>query len=247
VDITFYEYLRGLITADLDLVVDDPYNYRLAFLEAFRQRGILPYQQDLHDTVPLAVETLRWRGIDLTVLPRRVQNHFRRLVNQLKRYADACFYLADRRTLFQTTRRYRLQLQNTINALVQGLSPDEASYFGQLFGLDVSCPLVVHELRRSNRIGPHGNYLPQIMVALTQARPFSQPVPGSRQVFRGGSTLVLDLTQPAIKYAIFKNIASRSREARTQDFLATVAADPLRALLLDRQEPFAVLHNLSDG
>ncbi len=247
VDITFYEYLRGLITADLDLVADDPYNYRLAFLEAFRQRGILPYNQDPQDTAPLAEETLRWRGIPLVDLPRSVQNHFRRLVNQLKRYADACFYLTDRRILFQTTRRYRLQLHNAISDLVQSLGPAEARFFGQLFGLDVSLPIAVHELRRSIRIGPNGNYLPQIMVALTQARPFSQPVRGTRQVFRGGSTLILDLTQPAIKYAIFKNIASRSREARIQDYLAAVAADPLRALLLDRQEPFAILHNLGEG
>ncbi|MEY2395918.1 MAG: hypothetical protein QOF94_2263, partial [Acidobacteriaceae bacterium] len=34
VDITFGEYLRGLITADADLVEDDKYHYRVAFVEA---------------------------------------------------------------------------------------------------------------------------------------------------------------------------------------------------------------------
>ena len=39
VDVTFLEYLRALITADFDLVGDDRYNYRVAFVEAFSRRG----------------------------------------------------------------------------------------------------------------------------------------------------------------------------------------------------------------
>src|SRR5258705_9811610 len=42
VDITFGEYLRALITADMDLMPDDPHKYRIAFIEAFRRRGIYP-------------------------------------------------------------------------------------------------------------------------------------------------------------------------------------------------------------
>lgn len=246
-DITFHEYLRGIITADLDLVSDDQYNYRLAFIEAFRKRGILPYHADPQGATPLAVETLRWRGIDIRALPRAVQNHFRRLVAQLKRYADTCFYLANRQTLFQTTRKYRQMLHTTITELLQGLSSAEALLVGQLFGLDAARPVEVHELRRSIRIGPTGSHLPQIMVALTQSRPYTTPVPGEKMVFRGGSTLVVDLTEPGIKYAIYKNIASDTREKRTQSFLQLAAADPLRSLLLlDRREPFAALHNVTE-
>src|SRR6185436_49490 len=42
VDITFGEYLRAIITADYDLVRDDDENYRVAFVEAFRRRGLYP-------------------------------------------------------------------------------------------------------------------------------------------------------------------------------------------------------------
>ena len=49
VDITFGEYLRGLITADFDLVRDDHHNYRVAFVEAFRRRGIYPLNIGLPD------------------------------------------------------------------------------------------------------------------------------------------------------------------------------------------------------
>ena len=42
VDITFGDYLRAIITGDCDLVDDDKYKYRLAFIHAFRCRGIYP-------------------------------------------------------------------------------------------------------------------------------------------------------------------------------------------------------------
>lgn len=42
VDVRFGEFLRAIITADNDLIPDDRMNYRLAFVEAFRRRGIFP-------------------------------------------------------------------------------------------------------------------------------------------------------------------------------------------------------------
>ena len=55
VDITFGEYLRALITADRDLVPDDPLGYRVAFMEAFRRRGLLP-----RDVRTVSEESLAW-------------------------------------------------------------------------------------------------------------------------------------------------------------------------------------------
>lgn len=40
VDVTFGDYLRAIVTADAELVPDDPRHYRTAFAEAFRKRGI---------------------------------------------------------------------------------------------------------------------------------------------------------------------------------------------------------------
>ena len=42
VDITFGEYLRALITADIDAFPADPRHYRLAFMESFRKWKLLP-------------------------------------------------------------------------------------------------------------------------------------------------------------------------------------------------------------
>ena len=42
VDVDFGDYLRALITADADLVPNEAYGYRIAFIDAFRRRGIYP-------------------------------------------------------------------------------------------------------------------------------------------------------------------------------------------------------------
>lgn len=55
VDIQFGDFLRALITADYDLVRDDPVGYRAAIIDAFRQRGIRP-----KGVVSYAEESLRW-------------------------------------------------------------------------------------------------------------------------------------------------------------------------------------------
>ncbi len=56
VDITFGEYLRAIITADTDCVPDDDLHYRVAFIEAFRRRGIYP-----RDLRTLSPDSLLWR------------------------------------------------------------------------------------------------------------------------------------------------------------------------------------------
>jgi hypothetical protein len=55
VDVRFGEFLRAIITADTDLVPDDPHNYRIAFAEAFRGRGIL-----VEDCLSMSPENLLW-------------------------------------------------------------------------------------------------------------------------------------------------------------------------------------------
>lgn len=58
-DIHFGDFLQALITADFDLVSDDEYGYRSAFIDAFRSRGIRPYARSYSE------EALRWGGPDV--------------------------------------------------------------------------------------------------------------------------------------------------------------------------------------
>jgi hypothetical protein len=59
VDVTFGDFLRALITADSDFYPADSHRYRLAFIEAFRDRGIYPF-----DVKSLAEDTLKWTRLN---------------------------------------------------------------------------------------------------------------------------------------------------------------------------------------
>lgn len=62
VDVTFGDFLRAIVTADADFFPDDPGRYRLAFIEAFRDRGIYPI-----DVRALAEDALRWKPLEAEV------------------------------------------------------------------------------------------------------------------------------------------------------------------------------------
>ncbi|HWN66423.1 MAG TPA: hypothetical protein VNM90_02225, partial [Haliangium sp.] len=252
VDVTFFEYLRALITADFDLVRNDQYNYRVAFVEAFRRRGIYPLNlnEASDDTLrSLSVDTLRWQGFDPSKFPRKLQarltEQYGVIVDGLKRFASDGFYLKDREELFNATRAQRRALHGQLKQAFNAV-PD----FATEMGLDSTIPFEVHELRRAMRVGPDGKHVPQIVVGLTQSRAIKADKKSGtpRHIFRGGSTLVVDLSIPEIKYRIFKNINSEHRQQRTANFIRRVAADPLWALFFgpDRREPFAALHALAD-
>jgi hypothetical protein len=74
VDVTFGEYLRAMVTADYDLVPDDPWGYREALVRAFRRYGIVV------DGVPdLSEEALLWRPPEREMgAPRRPPRDARR-------------------------------------------------------------------------------------------------------------------------------------------------------------------------
>jgi len=101
------------------------------------------------------------------------------------------------------------------------------------------------------RVGPDGQHKPQIIIAVTQSRPMR--VDGEEHTFRGGATLIVDLTSGKVQYTIGKRIDSRgtingqTREERTAAFLSQALRDPLQRLLLTpKEEPFAALHALGD-
>jgi hypothetical protein len=251
VDVTFFEFLRALITADADIVSDDRYNYRVAFVEAFRRRAIYPSNLGDPDAdIPrtLSVDTLRWQGgLELSQWPEDVQEklwtQYGAIVRQLKAYANACFYLKDRRKLFEKTRQQRILLHRRLEEAFQAVPQ-----FATELGLDLMSQrsFEVHELRRAMRVSRDGRHMPQLIVALTQSKRVQNATPP--YVLRGGATLVIDLDVPTVRYRIVKRINSPTRAARTEAFVKAAAADPLRGLLFspDADEPFAALHAFAD-
>jgi hypothetical protein len=252
VDVTFFEYLRGLITADYDIMRDDRLDYRVAFVEAFRRRGIYPINLDTATSSTnrsLAVDTLRWQGLDLSrvdpAIRASLDKQYRAVIDRLKEYAHACFYVADREELFKSTRKQRAQLHTQLKSAFKAVPQ-----FATELGIDPNDDFEVHELRRAMHLDAHGRYVPHAIVALTQSKVV--PADPGRQIpqftFRGGATLVVDLSVPTVKYTIYKRLTSVERQERTAAFVQQAAADPLRALFfsVSRDEPFAALHALAD-
>jgi hypothetical protein len=244
VDVTFFEYLRALITADFDLVSDDRHNYRVAFVEAFRRRGIYPIDiNDPHAEIPrtLSADTLRWEGLDNAKFGRaRLREQYTNVLEGLKRYADQCLYINDRKTLFDVTRVQRIKLHDQLRKAFEAV-PE----FARGLGLMPGKKFEVHELRRAMRLSPDGRQVPQVVVALTQSQLMKEKDTPAYW-FRGGSTLIVDLSRSEVKYCIKKTVKRGDRQRRTAEFAREVAKDPLRALFFSPTEPFAALHALAD-
>lgn len=59
VGITFGDYLRAVVTADADLNPEDPYGFRLALVDSFRQWGIHPAGM-----TSMSIEALQWPTLE---------------------------------------------------------------------------------------------------------------------------------------------------------------------------------------
>ena len=260
IDVTFFEYLRALITADYDFAGDDD-EYRVAFVEAFRRRGIYPQNMGaaLDDTPrTLSVDTLRWKGgINLSAFKDEARaaiiDRYSRIIEDLREYAKEVLYIQDRKRLFDRTRSRRAELHAKLKEAFKAV-PEFAEQLGLNFGgtFDPADDrFEVHSLRSSIRVTPAGRFIPQVVVVLTQAKEIDAAAAGGGRLprFRGGSTLVVDLTSDEpIRYRITKNIASATREETTTAFVRAAMADPLRALLVapEGDEHFLALHSLAD-
>jgi hypothetical protein len=236
VDLTFGEYLRALVTADFELVPHDPMGYRLAFLDAFRRRGIYPL-----DVTTLSVESLRWQTADEPGNASGV----RKIVQALRQYAEKCTYISSRKRVFELTLESRRKMLATIlDILTEEANGKEIA---QSFGLDVSAGtdrIEVHALRMAQRLKPDGSPIFQAIMEVTQSLmvPFdpSDDTLGTFE-FIGGCTLVIDLREPNLDYAIVKNVNARRRIQRTREYLKNRGNFGLSAYA--EQEPFALLHS----
>ncbi len=257
VDLTFGEYLRAIITADADLVPDDDKHYRLAFIEAFRHRGIYP-----RDVRSLSVDSLRWQQVSNKNASRE---HFERIGQHLQAFVQQTIGVRrNRRDYFEHEREICQQLHGVIRNQPESLMEQ----FEETTGLVLQADRVpaglrtkeggvpvfeVHSARPARRAGPDGDTVHQIILGITQKRKL--PIDPTRELsdengftFRGGCTVILDLDTFELQYAIRKRITSESRITRQRDFLRGSAGSSLRATyfsdpLRERGgEPFAFLH-----
>jgi hypothetical protein len=97
-DITFGDYLQAIITADFDLVREDEQGFRLAFIDAFRKRGIFP-----ESVKSLSVESLRLPVVN----PNLTTDYLMGIISHfLRDYAQGIAYETNRQSIYHTTRLY---------------------------------------------------------------------------------------------------------------------------------------------
>jgi hypothetical protein len=236
VDITFGEYLRALVTADYDAVRDDIHGYRVAFISAFRDRGIFP-----SDIQHLAVDSLLWEP---PFLPEDD-------IQEIMRELDLSWNLyVDRASAFKTSkqngRRFRDWLvDKNRQDFVTALGFRAAKKIDEISGIKGEVrPIEVHSVRPARRIGPDGDSRSDIVVEITQSfRPADNPT----RRFRGGCTLLIDVQTFKPRYLIRKRLDGSTGIAKQNSFRVAMTADPtLRSnfysLSPGDREPFALLH-----
>lgn len=254
VDISFGDYLRAIITADVDLVPDDDLGYRIAFIEAFRRRGIYP-----RDVRTLSVESLYW------TLPEKSQGFFKPLGEWFRNEAGRFMYFKDREHIHIETERIGRDLNKWIKSeggkALRQFSKDAGIQFEM--GLDGlrSDPATgvpkfqIYALRPARRVGPDGGVLNQLIISIVQTRDIKIQSPnGKKQIklpFRGGCTLILDLDTMQLLSAITKDIADEARLERFKEYhLGLMTDGSLRATyfrnLKNENEPLAMLHRSFD-
>jgi hypothetical protein len=236
VDLTFGEYLRGLITADRDLVPDDVKGQRLAFISAFRARGIFPAE-----VANLSVDALTWQPPDFRI--DALEEALGRMSLSWKLNSDRfkAFESSndDARTLHQALVNGRTDPQ-IFRAL--GLVKTAARQTVTLNGVKGTVSPIQISVRPARRIGPDNQILDEVVIELTQRW---TPDNGAAS-YRGGCTVICDRESGKVRYLIRKRLDRPFDTAATGEQLAaTSPAVSPHANFFGPQhgrEPFALLH-----
>ena len=236
VDLTFGDYVRALITADYDLVPDDRLSYRVAFIQAFRKRGIYP--QHVRN---LSSESLSWEKPETNLQMKSIRS-----IMSLS-WDLHC----DRQQAFVTSKRNARRMHDwfknspdVTNAETEGLG----FYRGEGQPLSIEgvggmlTKFEVHSVRPVRRVGPDGQQRSDVVIEITQSW-----IPDDHSAsYRGGCTLIVDQETLDIRYCIRKRVAHPGRVADQQKFLADEGDGTLRASYFSGaqggREPFAMLH-----
>ena len=240
-DITFGDYLRALITADLDAAAEDRGGYRLALIEAFRARGIFPER-----LLTFSAASLTW---DTAHFPEPQDKVIKDIATRLKPKIRELRDCKTRKELFEKSRDLRSGLHEELDIRKFAGKPEALESLlnqlgltskpvSQLFGekskklnflkkgakgLDnTQIPKIeVHMIRPAERVNRDNTMIEQVLISLTQSVHVEIDHDGKKQemTFRGGCTLVLKAGADIdIQYIVRKNLKSFERFERQRKY-----------------------------
>ncbi|HEY8735380.1 MAG TPA: hypothetical protein VIL90_12495, partial [Puia sp.] len=236
-DINFGDYLRALITADMDVSPKDVNGYRIALIEAFRSWGIFP---DRVNT--LSVESLCWskpgeQNPQLNANEKSILKYVARfLKDRVGEIIDLSTLEANNREqIFDASQKLRAQVYGLLAGKNRAFLSKEAwsgflkkigltdevvkfTYNGEKIQSNGPPPIEVYKVRPVYRVGREDMLIEQVLITLTQT--FS--IKGGSldgATFRGGTTLILNISKDYdVEYIIFKNILSSHRFKFQMDY-----------------------------
>ena len=207
VGITYGDYLRALITADFDVVPDDPWDYRGALIDAFWQRNIYP-----RFATSLSEDALLWKEPTrpLSAVPKlnfadlRFQGDPANAASAEEVRRQAC---ALGRYVTEDGRRAEF-------GLIENGDP-------RLKGDTVGLPCI-ESLRTARRSGPDGQIVFDLVAEITQVRHVAPSDAGPGFDYYGGCTVILG-PDGEIRYLVSKSVTGHDRLKRRREFLTSAA------------------------
>ena len=233
VDINFGDYLRALITADADMVSDDRHNYRLAFIQAFRQRGIIP-----GDVRNMSEASLLWEppdDNDARAFNNNITDDFLKTLALDWKLASQNRKAIYRKNLANQATFHRIMAAQTAVATAMKVVVDPKApktYRRSEKRPDGPPVFQVYSIRPTRRVGPDGNTVTDLVVEVIQTRYGYFKVSDQKDadnggistkapdfLLRGGCTLLINPQDAVARYCIYKRIDSDNRLQRTRDYL----------------------------
>jgi hypothetical protein len=226
IDIEFGEFLRAVLTADRELVPDDPWGYREAWIDAFRRRGIFAPKVN-----SVSEDALLWRPParpvppipELTFAMLQFEGDPARPAGPTELHRQACAL-------------GRIVSQPQLLDIFGFVAPDDPRC-----GRDTVDPPCVQSIRTARRVGPDGQVLFDLVAEVTQRR-VVRPQSEAEFDFFGGATVIID-PSGEIRYVISKRVLNEERLAQQRSYMAD-AGRAFWGLQNGRREPSENLFKL---
>ena len=189
VDVRYGDFLRALITADVDSVPDDRFGYRDAIIKAFGQHGI--YGEGARS---MGEDDLLWHSPSMRIEPIKALSY-----GQIQFDGDPARPVDASEMRRQAHALGELVVQRHYAREFGLVSPDDELF--QSGGYELPR---IESVRTLRRVGPDRSVLFESVAEVVQCRWVTMPS-GVRFRFYGGSTLILD-SQGQLRFIIRKRV-----------------------------------------
>lgn len=298
-DLTFGDYLRALITADMENNPIEAESLRFALLESFRSWGIVPKGINT-----FSVDSMVWKFLDDQLNERTFPNkkEQKEMKMKLQPFKDAIKFIFDpddniqnneptaiksiekilrqndRRKIYENYGLLGEEVYKIFNTKFEFFKRNEQKDIEKLIGMsfqDISYKFTrtqkkgaIKAEKRESRTGGAGVFnvykcipvirhnqkdgAPSKLMIITLLQKVFVDLKDSEYkgyfkdnifTYRGGATLIIDLSNFEIKYAIIKDISDSERLQEQIEFtINNLQQEENAALMMKGNEPFAALH-----